>query len=375
MKHKSSIRKLFLFMIFFLTLFTNFTRAENIVAAQVFTLPDSKKLLPYFATLKHLGFNTVIVKVFKISKRKGRSGVYFKTKYLNVIKNILPEIIKTAHRCKLKVIAWMNTRKFPSLLEKFPLLCALKFDLDTLGFKRTSKLSIFNLRAKLFAKKIFMDIAKTGVDGILFQDDAMLRQNEDFSLAARSIYRRVFQKSLSPYSLFTKLKYSKTLKKRILIEKNEDFKKWSYLKAKFLAEYLASLKESIKKVNPHAQVLLNCYYEVALKPQNALYWMAQDINILKNQKAADWFVIMSYHRDIKHELNLSYSEMFQKIATIAKWAKKLIRRRVNIALKIQLRDFKTKEFIDKSELKKVLRIFKYYHIKNIIYVPFYRNLI
>ena len=161
--------------------------------------------------LKEEGYDTLILRVFHnmgdrpypfVSDPK-LSGVYFKTAHAPVIEDVLGEITEIAHRHDLKIFAWMTTRHADYGVEgEADLRCkAYYFRLRSIG--SCQGLDLFNEKTVAHLERIYHDLSAYPLDGILFQDDLVLRHNEGFGEAAQRLYLKEYGKVFTPNKLYT----------------------------------------------------------------------------------------------------------------------------------------------------------------------------
>jgi hypothetical protein len=162
------------------------------------------------ARLRDAGVDTVFLRVFHNHGDRplleggpsARSGVYFQTEAAPVLKDYLAEIIPVCRELGLSVFAWMTTRRSEWLLSERPDLAELTLDLDTGRTLPSHSLNIFHptVRERLF--QAFSDLAAYDIDGILFQDDLVMRVGEGFSPEAVGAYLEDTGRPASPRSIF-----------------------------------------------------------------------------------------------------------------------------------------------------------------------------
>ena len=98
---------------------------KPLIGAQISVLEGDnwKTCEDYFHTLKKMGYNTIILRVFhnrgdrfhnlvkESGRKQSREGVYFSTDQAPIISDILTPACANAHRTGLKIFAWMTTLK------------------------------------------------------------------------------------------------------------------------------------------------------------------------------------------------------------------------------------------------------------------------
>ncbi|MCK5236805.1 MAG: hypothetical protein KAR06_07450, partial [Deltaproteobacteria bacterium] len=150
--------------------------------------------------LKNAGVDTVILRVFHnpgdryhgIIKGRAESGVYFNTEHAPVIGDVLGSVAKLTKANGLKLFAWMTTKYADYGLENTASSSCVKYDLEKNGYAECRGLDLFSENSLEHLKGLYKDLARYEIDGILFQDDLVLRHTEGFSLDARRAFAGEF---------------------------------------------------------------------------------------------------------------------------------------------------------------------------------------
>lgn len=324
--------------------------------------------------LQEKGYNTLILRVFHnmgdrpypfVSNPK-LSGVYFKTAHAPVIEDILGKITEIAHKQGLKIFAWMTTRHADYGVEgEESLRCkAYYFRLRSIGNCRG--LDLFNEEAVAHLERIYQDLSAYPIDGILFQDDLVLRHNEGFGEAAQRLYFKEYGKVFTPDGLYADAYPLANGKVRVRYDK--DFWEWSSWKNKRLLRVAKRLMNVVKKNNPDVKFAINLMYESISNPRGALAWLSQSLDEALRADF-DLYAFMVYHRQIQDELDMSYSDVIKFVTMMTKEAKKKIHPD-KVIMKIQIVDWNTSAVLPPEEIDDVLEgILKEGEI-NIALVPY-----
>ena len=312
-----------LFIIVFL-LPARITQAEQrpLIGAQISLLEadNLRDCKTYFKNLKSLGYNTIILRVFHnpgdrfhgLIKESTRNlkpeGVYFTTRQVPVIADILTPICKCAHQSGLIIFAWMNTLKADynhKLKQKVLTLNQKSGEIEP----EKNLLDPTSAENINFLIRLFADLASHPIDGILLQDDLMLRHNQGFKIANHKIV---------PDS--SRL-YNFSPQNRIKIESYKPyFKQWRKQQSFTLQTLANQIFTTCRKLKPTLLCAQNIHYEVIYKQDWGCDWFAWSRDAL-NRSTADYFMIMSYQERIRKELELisdhELSTVMQKIFTNA----------------------------------------------------------
>lgn len=325
---------------------------EQIKTVQIFVLPNNKQEInDLFLKWEKSGVNTIIVRVFHNEgdryhygiKSSLKEGVYFKTKEAPLIYDILEDIIPTAKKHGLKVIAWMTTRYADygnNYLERLK-----SYSFSEKRILEAKGLNIFANSVQLHINKLFQDLASYPIDGIMLQDDLFLRHNEGFNSSTVALYKAETWKIAKPELFF--------IKNGKHISYTDEFWLWRRWKSKKIADFVSSLNRNVKSVNPNVKLIVNLTYEALSNPKGALAWLAHDLQALKD--SVDYFSLMVYHRQIMEELNLDLSavqnylsNMINKcLATIPDSPQRFI-------FKLQVKDWNTNQPIDEQEIRAII---------------------
>lgn len=323
----------------------------QIKAIQVFVLPPTiEEIERAFAMWSESGVNTIILRCFhnegdryhSAIKSPLKEGVYFKTSSAPVISDVLSTVIPIAKRHNLRVFAWMTTRYADYGADNLERVIAYSFEKSS--FLPTKGLNIFSPSVQNHILSLFRSLASYPIDGILLQDDLFFRYNEGFNRSTISLFKTETGLEATPELFFIKKG-----KKHLY---TEAFWQWRSWKSKKLAEFVAKIRDEVKKVNPNIQLAVNLTYEAVSNPKGALAWLAHDFSLFKN--AADYFSLMAYHRQIMDELSLDLKEVKKYIAAmVTQCLSELPSSPQRFLFKLQVKDWRTNVPIDDREIRDV----------------------
>ncbi len=301
--------------------------------------------------LKDSGIDTVIVRVFHnpgdrfypLSRPKARSGVYFRTNESPVVDDILAGIASSAHRNGLKVFAWMTTRYADyGVSDKDGYKCRA-YDITEKRLTACKGLDLFNEDAVKRLERMFSDLSEYEIDGVLFQDDLILRHNEGFGEHAARLFKEEKGVRLEPKGLYM---ISGPRKK---VEYTELFWHWAKWKNKRLLDVAGRLKAAVREKRPEARFALNLMYESITNPVYALAWLSQDIKTAK-KAGFDYYSIMAYHRQIGAELDKDRQAVKGIIEKMAGDAEAIVGDPESVLFKFQTIDWATGASLPEAEV-------------------------
>lgn len=307
--------------------------------------------------LKRAGIDTVIVRAFHnyddrfypLARRTSERGVYFRTKEAPVVDDILPVIARLAHGNGLKIFAWMTTRYADYGVEENQELACRGYDMTSMKFYRCKGLDLFNEEAVRRLEAIYSDLAENDIDGVLFQDDLVLRHNEGFGPHAEKFFMNGSPARPDPESL-----YSRSGTEPGKVHYTKLFWQWSSVKNRRLLDVAERLKDVVKRKRPQALFAINLMYESVTNPAYALAWLSQDLNAALGRDF-DYYSIMAYHRQMGEELNKTPGDIRDLIARMVRDASDAVGDTHRVLIKLQTVDWKTGDPLSDGEVVALIR--------------------
>lgn len=221
------------------------------------------------------------------------------------------------------------------------------------NLERGKGLDLFDERAVRYILDIYADLAASGVDGILFQDDLVMRHNVGFGPGASRVFHEKTGKTLEPDILYTgggKNGYRRDLP----VSYTEDFWIWSEIKARRILFIVEAIADRVGNVNPDCKIAMNVYYDTVINPRNGLAWLSRNIKEYGQSEKIDYFVVMAYHRQIARELNIDNDKAGRIVVGMPGLLKQWIRPPARNVIKLQTVDWKSGEPIPLVEVETVL---------------------
>jgi biofilm PGA synthesis lipoprotein PgaB len=330
---------------------------DKINGIQIFNLNFNRdELHTFLGKVKENGFNTIMLRVFHNEKDRYHygeasvcnSGVYYKTKKICTVNDILGEFIQIAHSYNLKVYAWMATRSLSALKDIY----GVDETFVVNGTKRNGYgINLFNEKVFSDIEQLFKDLLQYDIDGILIQDDFILKYDESAS-----------KEALHKFYVDTGIDLNNRNIDNEIVDK---FAEW---KVNQLAYYINKIVWDVKFLNPSIKVALNVYYETPLYIKNAKRWYAQSIEVFKNT-GIDYFTFMAYHKQIEEESNLEFFDAASLINSGIKYLIDSIEPDSRVISKFQIKAFQNKEYIDNYEFEKLCSLLNVYDKVGIIVLP------
>jgi biofilm PGA synthesis lipoprotein PgaB len=314
------------------------------------------------ARLKEAGVDTVFVRVFQNRGDRplfyaGRPttavGVYFPTDAAPVVADHLAVVSTACRRLGLLVYAWMTTRACDWLLEERPDLAELRYDAASGKVLPSGRLNLFHPTVRRRLAAVFRDLAHADIDGVLFQDDLVLRAGEGLSPEAIGAYLENGGPAVSPELLFERPAGAVAGAIFSPSHYREAFWPWAAWKNRRLLDAAEELMAAAREVRPGLRFALNLYYETVLNPRMALAWYAQDLEVARG-RSFDYFSLMSYHRQIGRELTYTLDEAIAAIGVLSRQASARAGDPARVIVKVQALDWETQALIPAEEFDRAL---------------------
>jgi len=298
-----------------------------------------------------LGVNTVFLQGFCDMEGTGNiRAVYFPNRVLPVKMDFLSHAVHQIRIRGIKVYVWMPVLSFELPDAK------LNDDLKVREYKdgkvkiTTSwyrRLSPFDKRTLELVRNLYRDLAAhVQLDGILFQDDLYLTDEEDFHPAALQSFEELHGIKLTP---------PKLPEERIQ-------EKWLSLKTNILIQHTQELIDLVREYRPGAKFARNIYSEVVINPK-AQNWFSQNFaDFLKNY---EYTVIMAYPQ----------MERIKNLREIKGWFLKLKEEvdrhnaKEKVLFKIQSYDWQEKSWLKEKTLQKEIKFLLANGINHLGYYP------
>jgi biofilm PGA synthesis lipoprotein PgaB len=327
--------------------------AEPIRGVQVlvFESENLEGLIEEMATIKDLGCNTVIVRVFHnngdrfypFAEPKADAGVYFKTDHMPVVDDVLGTMIAAARANDLSIFAWMTTRYAVCGDERFGLL---EYDFATGSLVPAFGVNLFSDHEVERLVGLYRDLAAYAIDGVLFQDDLVLKHAEGMGPDAERLYGRPIEPEtfyIDPYLNNAGTKY-------YVHGYTDAFYDWAAFKSRRLGNVIKEIIDGVRRDRPDMLFCVNLSYEAVLRPDLALAWLSQDLGEFE-RAGADYFFIMAYQRQMMAEMGLSdLSELAPKYRELCESGVFMVGDPSRLVIKPQLIDWETGRAVTGAEL-------------------------
>ncbi len=294
--------------------------------------------------LKDAGVDTIIVRVFQNpgdrfyrsagGNKLKPSGVYFKTRKVPVIKDLLQGFTGLAHDNGLKIFAWMTTRYADYGIEDRSELACKGYNLKSGKDYLCKGLDLFNTKAVTRLEALFSDLADYDIDGILFQDDLVLKHNEGFGPYASALFKKDTGLEIDPARFYIRSEGG------AVVDYTPLFWQWASWKNKRLLKVAGRLKKIVREKNPGVKFAINLMYESVTNPPAALAWLSQSL-AASVKTGFDYYSIMAYHRQMERELNKPPGYVMSMIEKMVGDAVRTVGEPEKVLVKFQTVDWRT----------------------------------
>ena len=331
--------------------------------------------------LKNAGVNTIIFRVFqnkgdriyKFVTAHHEEGIYFKTENAPVVEDILGKVAEMVHRNGLEIFAWITTRYANYGLEGYPEYRCKRYNFETKEMEEARGFNLFHPDVLKRLEGLFRDLGRYPIDGILFQDDLILKHDEDFSTEANKAFLKEFGYLPHP-GLFYIDPYRSESGKYYARAYTDRFWTWANWKNHWLMNVAKRLMEVARESNPNLQFAINLYFEAVLSDSNGMVWFSQTLpGALKNN--FDYYAIMAYHRQVMKERNIEVREAIGLMAEATQKAVEIVGDPSKVLMKVWTLDWKSNgsgsyEVASGKEIEEILTAILNHGEVSLAFVPY-----
>jgi biofilm PGA synthesis lipoprotein PgaB len=269
-----------------------------------------------------------------------------------VVDDLLGKMTEIAHRNGLEIFAWMTTRYANYGSDGHPEWRCKSYNFETKKLEMARGFNLFHPEVIKRLEGLFRDLGRYPIDGILFQDDLILKHNEDFSTEANKGFFK--ESGYSPHpDLFYIDPYKSESGKYYVKAYSDKFLAWANWKNRWLMDVAKRLMAAARESNPGLEFGINLYYETVLNGSNAVAWFSQSLQEAMG-RGFDYYAIMAYHRQTMHELNMERKKAIDLMAEVAQKAVQSIGDPSQVMIKVQVLDWKSYEVIPTKEVETLL---------------------
>jgi tetratricopeptide (TPR) repeat protein len=248
-------------------------------------LPDAGSIDQWMQGLKQAGITMVLLDA-GTKPGAGRDalspiGVYFRTSWATMARDVFGYAVPAAHRHGLAVFAAVSPRQMHWLDRQLGWNDVV-VDRFTGRMAVSPALDLFHPAYQEYLIGFLADLAATGIDGVLFRAEAPSGPQEGFSSHGLRGFERDFAMRLDPASLV----FPDTTTGRIAPVRNgqpvrqegtEDYWRWLGWKARETLTALDRLRHAVRRRAPLLQFALELHREAVSDPVTALLHYGEDL--------------------------------------------------------------------------------------------------
>jgi tetratricopeptide (TPR) repeat protein len=337
-------------------------KVKRRICAQMFDLDFAtlEEVEREVKVLKEAGVDTLILRVFqnkggrtfKFVTPRHEEGVYFETRHALVVDDVLGKMAEIVHRNGLDLFAWITTRNANYGFEEPSEYRCKSYNFETKKIEVARGFSLFHPEVLKQLEGLFRDLGRYPIDGILFQDDLILKHNEDFSSEANQAFLKEFGYSPRP-DLFYVEPYKSDNGKYYVKGYTHQFWSWANWKNRWLMNVAQRLMGAARESNPNLKFGINLYYETVLNSSNAVAWFSQTFSEAL-EKNFDYYAVMAYHRQTMKESNMEERKAIGLMAEVAGNAIQWVGDPSRVLMKVQIFDWKSSEVLPQKEVEDVV---------------------
>jgi len=341
---------------------SEFKKVKTRICAQVsyFDEPNLEGVEKRIKELKQAGVDTLIFRVFhnkgdrihKFVTPHHEEGVYFKTAHALVVDDVLERVAEIVHRHGLDLFAWMTTRYANYGSDGITEYRCKSYNFGTKKMEVSKGFNLFHPDVLKRLEGLFRDLGRYPIDGILFQDDLILKHNEDFSAEAQKAFLQEFGYAPHP-DLFYIDPYQTESGKYIAKAYSDRFCAWAKWKSRWLMNVAKQSMAAARESNPNLKFAINLYFETVLNHSNAVAWFSQSLDEAI-QKDFDYYAVMAYHRQAMRDRNIGGREAIDLMTEVAQKAIQSVGDPSKVLMKLQIYDWKNYEVVPQKEMEEIL---------------------
>ena len=236
---------------------------------------DERELL----RLRQADTDTVVVEVARQGlTRSGRleAGVYFKTDWAPVIRDSLGDLVASAHRRQIQVWAALSIRRMDWIEARLG-WSDWRYNPSSGELIPADTVDVLHPAVWEYLLGLLMDLAATGIDGILFMAEPPSGAVDGFSSFALRAYQRDMGQAVDPGGLH--------LRAQPALSFAPEFWRWIGWKQREQRKAVDAIVRALRTTYPKLKVAVEVHPESISNPRAALAWYAEDFLDLRHSQA------------------------------------------------------------------------------------------
>lgn len=217
-----------------------------------------------------------------VTRDTSPAGVYFRTSWATVVRDVFGYAVPSAHRHGLAVFAAVSLRQMNWLDPRLGWNDVM-LDRMTGRLVASAELDLFHPAYQEYLIGFLADLAATGVDGVLFRAEAPSGPQQGFSQHGLRGFERDFAMRLDPTALlFPDLAPAPRVApirngQPARQEGSPDYWRWLGWKARETIAVMARLRHAVRQRAPVLQFALEVHQEAVSDPVTALVQYGEDL--------------------------------------------------------------------------------------------------
>ena len=249
-------------------------------------VPPVQELEQWIQRLLQGGITTVLLDIGtstepnRIAAEAARraTGIYFTSQWARTIRDLFGELIPLAHQQGLSVFAAVSPRRINWV---DPSLAWLDRSYDPVHrqLRLSPYMDLFHPAFQEYLVGLLTDLVDTGVNGILFRNDAPVGAYDGFSVFAVQAFERDFHTRLDPAQLFTPAKSAgqSATSGEMAQPLPAEFWHWAGWKAREQMKILGRFSRAIRLRGNTVHLALEVHREAVTDPRAALVRYGEDL--------------------------------------------------------------------------------------------------
>ena len=276
------------------------SRAGGLVAIQLpsHLVPDTLELGEWVESLAQAGIRMIILDAGTTSAGNLRRanarrnvadhgipsrGVYFRTNWAMLVRDVFGQVVPVAHRRGIAVFAAIAPRQLDWLDSELG-WSDQAFDPDSRQLRRLEFQDLFDPAFQEYLTGLLLDLAKTGIDGVLFRATAPSGPLEGMTTFGLRGFEQDFETPLSPEKLAGQANRSGMATHSRLARAPEQnvqayppqFWRWAGWKARETVNVMERLRRALVAHSPNLEFALEVHPESITDPVTALVQYGED---------------------------------------------------------------------------------------------------
>lgn len=267
-------------------------------------VPSGLELEAWVESLAHAGVTLILLDagtregvrlLDETRPMEGLGSVYFRTGLAQTARDVFGEVVPIAHRYGLSVFAAVSLRRM-NWIDPTLGWMDRAYDPVQQQLRITPYLDVFHPAFQEYLTGLFLDLADTGINGVLFRNDAPLGPTDGFSVFALRGFERDFQIKADPDKLAPiPVRASPITEEGVqpqVFKPNTapEFWQWAGWKAREMIKLTVKLEDAMRSHAPNLSSAIEVHPEAVIDPLIALLQYGEDLLDAKRNGIQFFFI-------------------------------------------------------------------------------------